>query len=78
MNNLIHYLLGWKRFSAENGLGFGDGGTVVVSGLAVETGGGSGAVNICVAGKEECSGGGVGLGGAVFGCCCCCCGCCWL
>lgn len=51
---------------------------MVVNGLAVETGGGSGAVNICVAGKEECSGGGVGLGGAVFGCCCCCCGCCWL
>lgn len=43
---------------------------MVVNGLAVETGGGSGAVNMCVVEYDECNGG-VGLGGAVFDCCCC-------
>jgi hypothetical protein len=59
----------WKSDSAENGLGLvvggGSEGSVVVCGLALDTGGGSGAANI--GGGNECmpsggTGGGVGLG----------------
>lgn len=41
---------------------------MVVKGLAVDAGGGNGAVNMCVVGKDVCRGGGVGLGGAGLRC----------
>lgn len=62
------YELVWKRLSAENGFGFGCTVGGAVNGLAVDTGGGIGAVNIgAAAGNVECNGG-VGRGGAGLSC----------